>query len=176
MKDARGPLGKVVYFKQLRGKTVMCNWPRKPDKSRQTDAQRVTRHTFKEAAQYAKNVLKNDPALKAYYGRKAKSLGLPNAYTAALTDYMRRGRVESVNRKKYTGKIGGKIMVVVRKKDFSVREVWIALSHETGEPIESGRAVKDKDGNWVYRNTVAVRHAEAVVLQVRAIDIDGRPV
>lgn len=47
-----------------------------------------------------------DPALKAYYWRKAQKLKLPNAYTAALTDYMRKGKIESVNRKKYTGKIG----------------------------------------------------------------------
>lgn len=175
MKNARGALGRTVYCRQRYGRTEMCNMPRKPDKSKETEAQRATRYTFKEAVSYAKNSLK-DPALKAYYQRKANKLKLPNAYTAALTDYMRKGKVESVNRKKYTGKIGGDILVVVRKKDFAVREVAVSLSTFDGELIEKGLAVRNKEGNWIYKNTVAVKDARSVVLQIRAIDVNGRAV
>jgi hypothetical protein len=173
LKNARGTLGRTVYCRQRYGKTEMCNMPRKPDRSKETEAQRTTRYTFKEAAHYAKAILK-DAERNAYYQRKAKKLNLRNAYTAALTDYMRKGKIESVNRRKYTGKVGGEIMVVVHKKDFSVREVAVSLSTVDGELIEQGLAVRNKEGNWIYSNTVTVTDAGAVVLQVRAIDVNGK--
>lgn len=175
LKHARGALGKAVYCKQLWGKTWMCNMPKKPDKSKETEAQRTTRCNFRDAAHYAKSILK-DPAQKAYYQRKAQKLGLPNAYTAALTDFMRKSKIESVSRKKYTGKAGGEIKVVVRKKDFAVREVQVRLSKVTGELIEEGKAIRNTEGNWIYKNTVAVKDAGAVVLQVRVTDVNGQPV
>lgn len=175
MKNVRGTLGRTVYCRQQYGKTVMCNMPRKPDKSKETDAQRATRQMFKEAVHYAKTATK-DPGLKAYYRGKADKLGLPNAYTAALTDYMRKGKIESVSRKRYTGKIGGEIAVVVRKKDFAVREVAVSLWTVDGQLIEKGLAVRNKTGNWIYKNSVAVKDARAVVLQIRAMDTNGRAV
>lgn len=169
---ARGALGRTVVCKQVRGKTVMANMPKKPDPSKETEAQRQTRHTFKNAAAYAKASM-GDAALKAYYVRKAHQLKLPNAYTAALTDYLRQGKIEAVNRRKYTGKVGGEIMVIVRKKDFSVRQVEVCLSTTDGTFIEKGPAIQNKNGNWIYRNTVAVPEPGAVVLQVRGIDVNG---
>jgi hypothetical protein len=168
MKNVRGTLGRTVYCRQMYGQTVMCNMPRKPDKSKATAAQRATRFSFQEASRYAKAVIQ-DPERKAYYQRKARQFKLPNAYTAALTDYMRKGQVESVNRRKYTGKVGGEIKIVVRKKDFPARAVEICLSTIDGAPVEKGLATRDKDGNWTYRNTVAVQDAETVVLAVRVI-------
>ena len=118
MAEARGGLGKVVCFKQMYGKTVMTNYPRKVEipREKQSAAQRGTRDNFRDASAYAKQVLK-DPAQKAYYEKKKKQLGLYSAYQAAITDYMRKLRLESVNMKKYTGKVGGQIMMTVRKKD-----------------------------------------------------------
>jgi hypothetical protein len=109
LRSVRGTLGKTVYFKQLRGETVICNMPKKPDPSKQTDGQRATRLNFRAAAQYAKTVLLNDAALRAYYFRKAKQLGLPNAYTAALTDYMHRGQIEHVSRKTIPASLAAKL-------------------------------------------------------------------
>lgn len=168
MKNVSGTLGRTVYCRQMYGQTVMCNMPRKPDKSKASAAQQATRFAFQNASRYAKAAMQ-DPERKAYYRRKAGQLKLPNAYTAALTDYMRKGRVESVNRKKYTGKVGGEIKMVVRKKDFPARAVEICLSTIDGAPVEKGLAMMSKDGSWVYRNTVAVQDAEAVVLTVQVV-------
>ena len=64
-----------------------------------------TRDTFRDAVAYAKAVLK-DPVQKAYYEKKKKQLGLNSVYQAAITDYMRKANMESVNRSQYTGAIG----------------------------------------------------------------------
>lgn len=174
MKNVRGALGQTVYFRQRFGKTEMCNMPTKPDKSKETDAQRATRYTFREAAYYAKNSLK-DPAQKAYYERQAKKLNLPNAYTAALTDYMRKGKIGSVSRKRYTGKVGGEIMVAAEKKDFSAWGVPVSLSAITREPIEQRLSVKNTGRNCIYRNTVDANDADTVVLKAKVIDLARSP-
>jgi hypothetical protein len=92
---ARGGLGKVVVFKQMYGKTVMTNYPRKVTipREKQSAAQRGTRDNFREAAAYAKHVLKN-LAQKKFYEKRKKRLGLYSAYQAAITDYMRKLRQE----------------------------------------------------------------------------------
>lgn len=83
-----GMLGKTLVFKTIRGKTYVSSAPRKPDKRKETVAQRNTRTTFQQATTWAKTTLLN-PAQKEYYHQQAKALGLPNAYTAAITEYMR---------------------------------------------------------------------------------------
>lgn len=117
-----------------------------------------------------------DLALNAFYTKKARELKLPNGYTAALTDYMRKGRIESVNRKQYGGKAGGRITIVARKQGFHLKEVKVILETTTGELVEQGLAARVHDGNWVYRNKVAVADAQTVVLRITAADFPGRVV
>jgi hypothetical protein len=64
----------------------MANRPRKP--SKESEAQRTNRDRFADATGFARKMM-NDPVKKAYYWNRAKKLRLPNAYTAAITDYMR---------------------------------------------------------------------------------------
>ena len=82
-------LGHDLVFKTFRGKTFVFAPARKPDKRKETAAQRATRATFQQATRWAKTILLN-PEKKNYYQERAKTLNLPNAYTAAITDYMQR--------------------------------------------------------------------------------------
>lgn len=167
---ARGGLAKTVVFKQMYGKTVMTNYPRKVmiPREQQSVAQRTTRNNFRDAAAYAKQVLR-DPVQKTYYEKKKKRLGLYSAYQAAITDYMRKLKLESVNRKKYTGAVGGQIVMTISKKDFGAGEVQVILmSERSGTVIESGMAVKDGNGAWIYRNKVKVEDASDVGVKVMA--------
>lgn len=84
----RGRIGKWLVFRTFRGKTVVGHAPRKPDPLKQSAAQRQTRSTFREAAAWAVRILL-DPGQKRYFTQLAKKQALPNAYTAALRDYMR---------------------------------------------------------------------------------------
>ena len=84
----RGRVGKQLVFRVIRGKTFVSRAPLKPAKSTETPAQRATRLRFREASNYAKQALQ-DPERKPYYEQCAKILHLPNAYTAAIKEYMR---------------------------------------------------------------------------------------
>jgi hypothetical protein len=81
-----GMLGGTLVFKMLRGKTIVTSRPRPP--KIESEQQRQNRAKFKQGAMWAKMVLL-DEQKKIYYNEKAKKLGLPNAYTAAVADYMR---------------------------------------------------------------------------------------
>ena len=84
----RGRIGNWLVFRVVRGKTIASRAPRKPDPRKQSAAQRLTRSTFREASAWAVRILL-DPVKKQYYANIAKAEALPNAYTAAVREYMR---------------------------------------------------------------------------------------
>jgi hypothetical protein len=91
IKGLSGKFGNLV-FRTVGNKTIVSPRGNKPNKKKETDAQRNTRATFKDATAWAKATLR-DPDKKAYYQKRAKALQLPNAYTAAIRDYMRKSKV-----------------------------------------------------------------------------------
>lgn len=142
-----GMLGDVVVFRQVRGRTIMANRPRKPQF--QSDLQRENRHRFKVASAFAKQAMQ-DPEKKEYYRAKARKLGLPNAYTAALTDYMRKPAVTSI---KYKGNAHGNIAITAGKQGFSLASVTVCMVDAQGTPLATGTAVlKDRRRNeWTAK-------------------------
>ena len=118
-----GMIGRHV-FKQVRGKTIMCQRPPKPCK--QSDQQKENRDRFRKASQWAKTILL-EPDKKAYYQKKAYKLKLPNAYTAAIADYMRSVKVMRVNQ------YADKTTFSIRKKDFDLEQIEIVVNKDLGE-------------------------------------------
>jgi hypothetical protein len=147
-----GRLGGVV-FRQVRGKTIMSNTPCEVKK--QSALQRENRSRFRSASAWAKGQTQ-DPEKKAYYTRKAKKLKLPNAYTAAICDYMRRGEIKEIDTRQYKGNAGDVIRLKVGKKDFSVYKVEVALYDAEGVEIESGMAIKKHDDVFFYKASETV--------------------
>ena len=101
LQGMRGSLGGLV-FRSFNGKTVVSAEPyiRRIKPKDQTDRQRQTRSNFKEATQYAKKILRDD-RMREHYQRQARKLKLPNAYTAAITEYMRKNKPANTT---HTGK------------------------------------------------------------------------
>ena len=134
-----GMIGRHV-FKQVRGKTIMCQRPPKPCK--QSDQQKENRDRFRKASQWAKTILL-EPDKKSYYQKKAHKLKLPNAYTAAIADYMRSVKVMRVNQ------YADKMTFSVCKKDFDVAQVEIVLSKDSGEK-EMRKLPKGESFFWLH--------------------------
>lgn len=125
MEGLSGMFGGRIVFKNLRGKTIVTARPAPP--ARQSEQQRTNRSKFKDASTWAKEILK-DATKKEYYQKKAKKLNLPNAYTAAITDYMRTPKViRSFQEKEGTN-------YNVTKKGFDLKKVEVIFKetkHET---------------------------------------------
>lgn len=117
-----GTLGNTI-FKRLNGKIIMANRPKPSQK--QSEQQRTNRSKFRDASAFAKAAML-DPARKEYYWKKAKKLKLPNAYTAAITDYMRQPQITTNIRQLNKG------LVEVSKKDFQIKRVEVIQKDEQG--------------------------------------------
>ena len=156
-------------FRQVRGKTILSG---KGSSSRKQSAlQRENRQKFKQASRYAKAVML-DADKKAYYWRKAKKLKLPNAYTAALSDYMRKGEIKDINTKRYAGKAGDAIYIQAGKKDFAVNTVVVSLYDANGVLIEYGNATKTDQSMFVYKARVNAEGMVRVCAVVREFRFD----
>jgi hypothetical protein len=129
-----GMFGDTMVFRNLRGKTVVSQRPRLPKK--QSEQQQTNRSKFRKATEWAQFILEN-PERKEYYRRKAKKLNLPNAYTAAITDYMRSPELVKLN------PTPNKATYCIRKKDFAVRKVEIVTGNEASG-AEEVRVLKDE--------------------------------
>lgn len=134
-----GMFGRSIVFKSMRGKTLISPRPAPP--SRQSEQQKANRSKFREATAWAKEAML-DAERKAYYQRKAKKLKLPNAYTAAITDFMRKVKVE-----KNTSP-DGRINYDISKRQFALKNVEVMITHNGVAEIRS--AHKDASGSEWY--------------------------
>jgi hypothetical protein len=143
-----GRVGEIV-FRTYRGKTYFGQRPSKPQK--ESEGQRNTRTKFKLATEYAKQMMK-DPERKAYYTKKAKKLALPNAYTAAITDYMRKPEIRRIDASKYSGKPGGQLTILASKKDFNIDRVSVIVTSPDDVVLHQGNASYEGTGVWTYKS------------------------
>jgi hypothetical protein len=161
-----GSIGHIV-FRQLRGKAVISNKPARSDK--QSALQRENRLRFKSAAAWARAQML-DENKKEYYWRMAKKLKLPNAYTAAVSDYMRKGEIKEIDTREYKGKAGDVIKLKVGKKDFIVRHVDVVLQDAAGQLIEKGVAVRTDRNLFTYKAAKHINSQTEVHLRVMITD------
>jgi hypothetical protein len=116
-----GMFGDTMVFRKLRGKTIVSQRPKLPKK--QSEQQKTNRSKFRKATEWAQFVLEN-PERKEYYKKKARKLNLPNAYTAAITDYMRSPKLMELKRTREA------VTCYINKKGFAVRKVEITIGKE----------------------------------------------
>ncbi len=141
-----GMLGKTLVFKNLRGKTILTTKPKPP--TTQSAQQRANRSKFRDASMWAKATLLIDPEMKAYYQKKAKKLKLPNAYTAAIADYMRSARVQEISKRE------GAVTYLVYKKDFRVRKVDVSIGGADGTIPETRTITANALGECIIALTL----------------------
>jgi hypothetical protein len=162
----RGSLGNLV-FRQVHGKTIVSG--KRDGKKKQSELQRENRSRFQSAAYWAKSQML-DPEKKAYYWRKAKKLKLPNAYTAAVSDYMRKADIKDVDIKQYKGNAGDVVKLNISKKDYAVHKVDVVVFNEEGNVIESGVAMKNDNCFFIYKATMTIPENTAVRIRVAVND------
>lgn len=164
--SARGAVGPVMY-RRVGNKTILSAKPSSPRK--ESEQQRANRQKFKEATSHAKNILK-DPQKKAYYQQKAKKLKLPNAYTAAITDYMRKGEIKEISICKGKRGKGDRIRIRAGKKDFAINNVKVRLYDETGAFLFSDVAIRKDHHEFIF--PVKERLALHASIKIRVIAED----
>lgn len=151
----RGKLGDALVFKTMRGKTFVSSRARVPDKRKESAAQRSTRSNFREASGWAQSILL-DTDKKAYYQKRARALKLPNAYTAALTDYMRKVQVEKAMYRE-------SVTYTVSKRGFSLQKVGAVTSEDAMTPV-TGVSIRQLHDRWLVQYKVQAGQAPSIQL------------
>ena len=164
-----GTIGKIV-FEQYYGKTYISKRAAKPTK--QSELQRSNCLRFKMATEFAHKMMK-DNAMKSYYKEMAQTLQLPNAYTAAIADYMRRPKIERIDTAKYNSKPDGTIQITAQKKDFKLASVNVIILSLEGEVIETGPAHFEAAGQWVFTALASPSRYTSCIIEVTAKDLAG---
>jgi hypothetical protein len=167
---ASGMIGGTMVFKTWNGKTYISNRPSKPKK--QSAVQKENRLKFKMATNYAKLMMK-DPVRKEEYKQVAKKMMLPNAYTAAITEYMRKPEIKEVDLSGYTGQENEEINVSARKKGFEIEVVEVIIVDDKGQVVEQGKALKKGTEDWAYKTTRFLKDPSTFQVIVRARERTG---
>lgn len=155
----------AILFKSYRGKTFAYPEPRKPTK--QSEEQRKNRDRFRMASKYARGMMANAEQ-KTYYQKLAKKLKLPNAYTAAITDYMRKTQIHQVT-------VSKRIQIEAFKKDFKLQSVNVVITDSDHQLIEQGAAEPKTHGFWWYHPaTVQLDKTASYKIIITTIDLTGQ--
>jgi hypothetical protein len=167
---ASGMIGGTVVFRSWNGKTFMYNRPKKPTK--ESPVQKENRLKFKMASNFAKQMMK-EPLKKEEYKQIAKNLNLPNAYTAAVTEYMRKPEIREVDLESYSGEANEEIKVSARKKGFEIEVVEVIIVNDKGQVVEQGKASKKGTDDYSYIVKKTVLDSRSIQVLVRARERTG---
>jgi hypothetical protein len=172
-KNYHGMMGGIVF--RCRGdKSIMS---KRPDCSRvvKTKAQKDNMKRFAAATIYGKKVL-SDPMLREKYEKKKKMY--QSIWNAAISDFMSRPKVQTIDVKDYKGLPGNEIRISARDR-FKFEAVIVTIFNILGQVLESGRAVAMplSDGmEWVYKATVMNSSYKGSRVVVRVSDLPGNVV
>jgi hypothetical protein len=170
-KGASGMIGKTIVFRSWNGKTYMYNRPSKPKK--QSLQQKENRTKFSRAVAFAKKMMA-DESKKAEYKEIARKQKLPNAYTAAVTEYMRKPEIGDVDTSQYTGKANEEITFTAKKKGFELQEVEVIILDVSGKVIEKAVASKVEYGKWIFKMSSTADLSPEFQFVIKAKDRTGQ--
>ncbi|MBT1706194.1 hypothetical protein [Chryseosolibacter indicus] len=140
-----GKFGPKFVFKQLRGKTIVAR--RSKAVKTQSALQNDNRLRFKKATEYAKAMMLIAEK-KAYYWKKAKKQKLPNAYTAAISDYLRKPEIIESTISVHNAEVTLKARAA--KRDFAIKVMKVIAVGKDGAVVEQAEITKDF-GYWRYK-------------------------
>lgn len=167
-KGFSGRIGDEIVFRQVGNRTLFAKRPRK--RTSIAPSQQAQRDFFSKAVVFAKTMLL-DPLIRADYQNRAKLAGLASAYSAAVTDYLKAPKINSIDTDYYKGAVGD-IIWIIALDDFKLQSMTVTLQRADGSVIESGAAVL-QEGRWKYIATQANAIAGTKVLVV-ATDRPGK--
>lgn len=164
-----GMLGKTLVIRQVNGRTIISNRPKKRDKP--TDHQLKTKEKFMRAVAYAKQQIA-DPERKSLY-KAGVNRTIPNAYTAALKDFLNAPVVREINVTTYKGEVGN-VIHIVATDDFEIVSLIVDIYDGAGALLESGEAVR-ADLTLVGWNYVATLVNEKIAGSRIVVTAKDRP-
>lgn len=141
-----GMVGGMLVFKQVNGKTVVAQRPRKSSKE-PDEGQLARQQKFKEAAIFAKAIIQDPLYKQLYEGLSGKG---KSAYNIAFADYFKPPVLSKAVISNYQGQVGDKLKVQA-VDEVKVESVKVTLIAQDQTIIETGEASLLPNGiDWEY--------------------------
>jgi hypothetical protein len=140
-----GKLGKLLVFRQRGGKTIAASIPNRS--AAFTEEQLEIQSKFKEAASWARGILKNAENRKFY---SSLATGDQSAFNMAIADWFTNPEIKEIDTIDYTGVTGSVIKIGVTDI-IKVQSVKVSITTASGTLVEEGSAVFDANSQqWLY--------------------------
>jgi hypothetical protein len=159
-----GRMGDLI-FRTYNGRTVVSSRPVIPASRRkkQSELQAYRRSRFREASIFSKKMML-DPIKKEYYRRKAKEMRLTNAYTAALTHYLRTAKITEVECKATSE--GDVIKFHACRKDFRITSIDVLVVNADHSVAGEYKAVNYNGNYWKLKVPDGVAGVQTLWLDI----------
>jgi len=163
-----GKLGKLLVFRQRGGKTIATAVPTRT--SAFTEEQLEIQSKFKEAAAWARGILKNAENRKFY---SSLATAGQSAFNMAIADWFTDPEIKEIDTMNYTGAIGSVIKTAVADI-VKVQSVKVSITTAGGILLEEGSAVFDENSQqWLYAATQNNATPAGSIIKATATDRPG---
>ena len=160
-----GKLGKLLIFRQRGGKTFATAIPNRSNVF--TEEQKEIQSKFKEAASWARSILRNAENRKFY---SALATGGQSAFNMAIADWFTDPEIKEIDTIDYTG-VAGSVIKVLVTDIIKVQSVKVSITTASGTLLEEGNAVFDANNEqWLY--TAVQNNATPVGSLIKATATD----
>ena len=171
-KTFSGRVGDII-LKNYGGISVMT---KRPDCSKviRSEKQLENQNSFRKSVIYGKAASINRSLIN-YYKEHRKS-ERQSIYHAAISDYMKRARIESIDMSGYKGMPGYNVSMKAWNK-WKIKQITFMIVDETGYVIEQGDAVMrpySEGTEWDYTTTMMNPGYQCCKAKVRFTDNNGR--
>lgn len=164
-----GKLGKLLVFRQRGGKTFATSVPNRS--SAFTEEQLEIQSKFKEAASWARGILKNTENQKFY---SSLATGGQSAFNMAIADWFTDPEVKEIDTSDYTGAVGSVIKIQVADI-LKVQSMKVSITTAGGNLLEEGSAVFDAGSQqWLYTATQNNATPAGSIIKATATDRPGK--
>jgi len=165
-----GGLGKqVVYVKETKGKRqYMRSWPKKIDKKKRTESQKMHLQKFYNLGiNYWGNVKRTPDLLAAY---QAKAVSPVNAYNLAMKDFMSDPEIKEIVPDRTSS--AQRPVIRIRATDvIGVKKVDVTIMQTNGTIILSGPATRSgHSDNWLFAFALPDPSIGEIRVKVNAYD------
>jgi hypothetical protein len=153
--EISGMFGESLTVRKVNGQVIVKNRPkRKGKKGKLSEKLQAQRTRFQAAVAYAKTQSQDEEA-RALYAKAIKGK-FESVYSVALADFINAPKVNTIDARRYDGKIGDRIGLHA-KDDFMVTAMKVRITDADGVVIEEGDATECGPGiyNWIYTATAA---------------------
>ena len=163
-----GKLGKLLIFRQRGGKTFATAVPTRTGAF--TEEQLEIQSKFKEAAAWARGILKSPEDRKFY---SSLATGGQSAFNMAIADWFTDPEIKEIDTMGYTGAVGSVIKIWVADI-VKVQSVKVSITTTSGTLLEEGSAVFDADSQqWIYTAVQNNATTAGSIIKATATDKPG---